>query len=63
MDFNELIKRLLLQMYRSSLPDRDELERLDSLVLGQLRKKVFDDEKIGACHIGEGGAGGKQGGC
>ena len=63
MELNELIRRLLLQMYQSSLPGKEELERLDSLVLSTLWKEVFDDEKIGACRIGEGGAGGGQGGC
>lgn len=63
MELNELIRRLLLQMYRSSLPERAELERLDSLVLDQIRKEVFDNEKIGACRIGEGGAVGEQESC
>ena len=36
MDLNELIRRLLLQMYQSILPGKEELERLDSLVLSTL---------------------------
>ncbi|MBR1764308.1 MAG: hypothetical protein IJ746_02835 [Ruminococcus sp.] len=63
MELNELIRRLLLQMYQSSLPGREELERLDSLVLDQIREEVFENEKIGACRIGEGGAGREQSGC
>lgn len=59
MELNELIRRLLVQMYQSSLPDSEELERLDSRVLELIRREVYENEKNGACRIGEGGAGGE----
>ncbi len=49
MEFRELIKQVLLQMYKSCLSDKTELERLDISVMKAIGKESDKGEKDGAC--------------